>query len=193
MRITDIKINGEKLEPKQLEYLAKQLHTKIKQAGFVTNAFVVNSSRIDINHRHMSYCKINTKRRGYNYRVNLCTVMATKTGYKRTDTLTWDQRVELNNIINDILDSHRVVCRVQSREVLVRCKTNDLNHTAIRAFAEPEDRNGNPSFQPNFHDWIYDNEFVALRSVEPHYPDHAKRVQDDRFNKKFDKIVLKTA
>ena len=148
-----------------LKELSKRLDFKIKRAGFLTTVTVVNTSRIDIKGGHSGvsnvYATVNIQKRGYNYRVNSFTVGYTKLGFKRTNVLTWDQRVELNNLINDVLDKACVSATIQSRGFKVRDKqTGRVNRWEVQYESALGD-----SFQPNFHDWIYSDEAEAQRAV----------------------------
>ncbi len=178
MRITAIRIKNLKPKMWELEAIVQHLNHVIERSGFLTNASIVNSTSIEIKLRHMSYARINTKTRGYNYRVNSHSKMATKLGYKRTDALSWNQRVELNHLINDVLDKYKVSATIRAMEFVIRDKVSGR----VNEWEVPfEDNFSRDSFQPNFHDWIYESEEDAAKNV---YYDSLNVIRVINFNKR---------
>lgn len=162
MRITAIRINNTKAKNWELKAIVQTLNYRFKRAGFLTNASIVNSTSIDIKLRHMQYAEIDTSKRGYNYRVNLYTKSDIKKGYKRTKSLSWNQRVELNHLINDVLDTHRVSATIRAMSFVIRDKVSGR----VNEWEVPfQDNLGRDSFQPNYHDWIYESEDEARVSL----------------------------
>lgn len=183
MQIRAIKRNGRKLTYKQLEALRNKLSKAIDKAAFVTGVYIVNSSRIDVCSGGQTYATVDPERRGYNYRVNICTVGSTIKGYKRTSVLTWDQRVELNGILNAVLDKEGISARIQSRGFLVRDKVYGTR-TEIN-WAKPYSHNI---------DEVVDNENEASELVREYFPEHeAKRLRNEadniRYNNKVGKVL----
>lgn len=181
MQIRAITIKGRKPTKAQMQTLVKRLENAIARAGFETCVFQVNGSRVDIKGGASGvsnkYATINVQKRGYNYRVNGFTAYHTKLGYKRTNVLSWNQRVELNNLINDVLDNMHVTATIASRGFVVRRKeasggvgTLYLPKGRVNHWDVPFESNLGDSLQPNYHDWIYENEADAAEAVALAYP-----------------------
>jgi len=100
-----------------LEKLAFELERAIRAAGYISEAKVINSTRIDIG-LHMRSFKVNTAVHGYNASYN--PFINYKAGFKRTNTPTWDQRVEYNNVINKVLNKYKVSCKIKSGDFIIR-------------------------------------------------------------------------
>jgi hypothetical protein len=182
MQVRAINLKGKKLSQAKMQALVSRLERAIDRAGFETTVFQVNSSRIDIKGGSSGvsnkYATVNVEKRGYNFRVNSYTAYHTKLGYKRTNVLSWDQRVELNRLINAVLDGMKLSATIASRGFVVR----DRITGAVTSWDVPFESNLGDSFQPNFHDWIYSNEFQALQAVRDAFPE--RRVHVDLSHRK---------
>jgi hypothetical protein len=111
MKLTRIRCKGKKIHNDLMHVIGKHLRVTLKNAGFITEYYVINSSRIDLKLRMRSF-KIDIGKLGYNASYNPHTEY--KVGYRRTCTPTWQQRVDYNNIVNEVLDSFNVSCNIVS-------------------------------------------------------------------------------
>lgn len=114
MKITRIRKNGKFLTLNQLDKLSSKLNSSFKRAGFETHLTAESKGSLNISLGGACF-RINTKKLGYNARVNRLTLQSTKTGYKRTSAPTWGQREQFNHIINDVLDAQGLDARVVAR------------------------------------------------------------------------------
>lgn len=120
--------DNSKVEPQTLTALCERLASKLERAGFVTHVEQLNSQAIKIG-LHMSSFRVDTKRLGHNARVGWYNGMgqfmgnSSPKGYKRTDVPTWDQRVEFNDIVNDVFDKFELTCTIKSGAYTVRSRT----------------------------------------------------------------------
>ncbi len=110
MKCTKIRMNGKKLNEKQMITLVELLNEAIKNCGFISNAVSVNSSRINISGNKCSFT-IDPNVHGYNTRIH--------NGY-RTRTPSWGQRVAFNNIINTVFTLNKISSNVVSGDFIVR-------------------------------------------------------------------------
>ena len=118
MKLTKIRDNqGNILSKENLEFIGNRLVFLLSEAGFITESFVINSSRIDLKTEKKSF-KIDVEKLGYNAR--LSPFGNYKAGYRRTSTPTWNQRVEYNNIINEHLDLLQLSCNIKSAHYVIR-------------------------------------------------------------------------
>lgn len=121
MRATSIRYtNGSKLTQHQLQSVCDVILSRTSKAGFITQAQVINGSCIKIG-LHMSSFRVNTQQLGHNARIGR--YIESPKGYKRTDVPTWDQRVEFNNLVNQIFDDYKLVARITSGPFTVRDRT----------------------------------------------------------------------
>jgi hypothetical protein len=126
MRITKIKdFDGSKIGSDGLEVLQLALTNVFKDAGFITEVSIVNSSSIKIG-LWMRCFSVDVQKHGYNAIVYKNNFMNLKKGYKRTTVPTWDQRVEFNNILNKVLDSHHVSANIKSGPFTIRKGTESM-------------------------------------------------------------------
>ena len=102
-----------------LEDLCEKILWAMERKGFITNAAVLNSTSIKIG-LHMSSFRVNTTKLGHNARTNQ--FIKSPKGYKRTDVPTWDQRVEFNDIVNDLFDSYSLQATIKSGCYTVRSR-----------------------------------------------------------------------
>lgn len=113
MKITKIRMNGQKLTAEQMAKLKQKLSFNLSKAGFVTDVSIVNSTCIHLGCNRKSFI-INTALLGYNTRYN------PHSGPKRSSTPTWNQRVTYNNIINDLLNHHKITANIVSGPFIIR-------------------------------------------------------------------------
>lgn len=128
MRVTGIRIKGVRPTHAQLTKIAVRLEQSFKRAGFNTGVYIENSTALNITAGGSTF-RVNTERLGHNYRVNRSSLASTKAGYKRSNLPTWDQRVEFNHAINDVLDAMSVTARVTAAhgEFVVRTHDGRVN------------------------------------------------------------------
>jgi len=119
MKLTKLKISktNKKLNHYLMEQISNTIVNKLALAGFITEGYIINSSRIDFK-QHMRSFSIDINKLGYNASFN--PHMNYKAGYKRTNTPTWNQRVHYNNIINTILTNYDISCNIKSGEYIIR-------------------------------------------------------------------------
>lgn len=103
-----------------LNSLCTRIVMQAGKAGFITDASKLNGSSIKIG-LHMSCFRINTTKLGYNARIS--DYVKSPKGYKRTDVPTWDQRVEFNNLINEIFDLYGLIANIRSGDFIIRNKS----------------------------------------------------------------------
>lgn len=122
MKITRIRDkDNKKLDRHVLEQIAKELELKAAMLGFIHYAYVDGSSiRTGINSKSFV---INTGMLGHNGRVGR--FVDSVKGYKRTNLPTWEQRVAMNHLVNDVLDSYEVSANVKSGNYIVRTSSGD--------------------------------------------------------------------
>lgn len=114
-------LSGYKFKPEALEMICKDIVDAQAKAGFVTEAYVVNSTSIKIGLRMRSFV-IDPRKLGYNAKMGIH--INSKKGYKRTITPTWEQREAYNHIVNKILNAYDAVANVRSGEYVVRTVEN---------------------------------------------------------------------
>ena len=110
-------MNGKKMKSSELEALVQTLLAKLEIAGFLTEGSVINSSSIKIGMRMKSFV-INVQKLGYNARYN--PYGKSKKGYSRTSTPTWDQRVQFNDMVNQVLNDLNISANVTSGPFTIR-------------------------------------------------------------------------
>lgn len=110
-----------------LEEFCESIVFKLRNNGFITEASLVNSSSIKIG-LHMSSFRVDTAKLGHNARVgrqtHLCAYFKSDSpkGYKRTDVPTWEQRVQFNDIVNDMFDAYGLMATIRSGAYVVRTR-----------------------------------------------------------------------
>lgn len=142
MRITGMRIEGAKPDLNTLMRIVSKLEQRFKQAGFETCVEQVSSTSIHIG-LNMRTFTIDVAKLGYNADRGQWAGSRCKAGYKRTRTPTWDQRVQFNDIVNEVLNQYSVVCSVRSGEYVVR--------TRGRAYSES--------------DWDYNDRSYDITSI----------------------------
>lgn len=113
MKITRMKLKND--DEWSLNELSHKLKFKLLAKGYITEVDL-NNGKIGM---HMRSFKIDTKKLGYNAKINY---MASnpKAGYKRTDVPLWEQREEFNHIVNDFFDKHKITANIISGKYLIR-------------------------------------------------------------------------
>lgn len=126
MRATGIRYNpaqdgsmGLKPTERILDELCQAILAATGKAGYITDAHRLTGSAIKIG-LHMSSFRVDTAKLGHNARVGR--FVKSPKGYKRTDVPTWDQRVEFNDIVNDVFDRYGLVALIKSGSFTVRDK-----------------------------------------------------------------------
>lgn len=119
MRATAIryKKDGKVISDSHMVALIQEVMRRTTRAGFRTDVKWLNSTSIKIG-LHKSSFRIDTDKLGYNARIGR--FVYSPKGYKRTDTPTWDQRVEFNNIVNDVFDRLRLTAGIKSGCFIIR-------------------------------------------------------------------------
>jgi hypothetical protein len=108
-----------KLATHQLEDLCRDIVHEATKVGFKTAAHPLTGSAIKIG-LHMSSFRIDTTKLGHNARLGR--YIKSPKGYKRTDVPTWEQRVEFNDLVNDVFDEYGLVALIKSGCYTVRDK-----------------------------------------------------------------------
>lgn len=120
MKITKLRTkNDKKLTTIMLNNLCMRLRTTLARKGFITDVVILNGSSLNISNNGCSF-NIDVNKLGYNARINQCTIIACKAGFKRTNTPTWTQRESFNHTINDVLDKYKFKGNIKSGEYTVR-------------------------------------------------------------------------
>lgn len=115
MKITRIK----SLENRELdiEGIAQGLVTVLNDAGFKCGYNKVTRSGMNISGHRCSFT-IDKDILGYNLRKNMS--RDSLTGWKRTNTPTWDQRVQFNQIVQRFFDANNLQCKAISGVFIVK-------------------------------------------------------------------------
>ena len=104
-----------------LNMLAEALVLALGKKGYITDFTIKSKTGFTLG-LHMRSFKIDIDKLGYNYRTGH--FVNTKTGYKRTDVPTWNQRVDYNNIVNSILNRYKISANVTSGNFIIRDGVN---------------------------------------------------------------------
>lgn len=124
MRVTGIRTKDFKDKlvkpcPMQLNELCETIVYKALRAGFLTEAHTLTGTSIKIG-LHMCSFRIDVNKLGHNARLGK--FIDSPKGYKRTNAPTWDQRVEFNDLVNDVFDNANLSARIMSGSFQVRNK-----------------------------------------------------------------------
>lgn len=92
--------------------LERTLARRLEKAGFMTRVEAKTRSCLKIGLHRASF-RINKAKLGSNARVQY-QYGRSKKGYVRTDVPTWEQRVEFNDIVNDVFDRFKLSARIKS-------------------------------------------------------------------------------
>lgn len=121
MRCTGIRFEcGTKPTANDLKYLCDIIKQRAQGRGFITDTEQLTGSAIKIG-LHMSSFRIDTNMLQHNARIGRFYDKSPK-GYKRTDVPTWDQRVEFNDMVNDVFDKYGYVALIKSGCFTIRDK-----------------------------------------------------------------------
>lgn len=113
MKVTKIKgKNNKRLTPLAMQLLIMTLNARLRKVGYITEVSQLNSQSIRIGLRMRSF-SVDLKVHGYN-------TQHTPYGSRRTNLPSWEQRVEYNNIINDVLNKFGISCKVVSGPFTIR-------------------------------------------------------------------------
>lgn len=110
---------GCKAEAPVLNRVCMELTARFEKAGFISDAVVTDQGGIRIG-LHMRSFTINTAKLGHNYDTSPYARKACKTGYRRTNTPTWEQREKYNHIINDVFDKFGLKANIYNSFVHIR-------------------------------------------------------------------------
>ncbi len=119
MKVTRIRTKKNELpSTDQLLKLEKRLNKAFQKAGFITKVTLGDSrSNMKIG-LHMASFKVDVNKIGHNAMVGK--YKKSPKGYVRTNTPTWEQRVEFNDIVNDCFNKSKLSARITSGKFLVR-------------------------------------------------------------------------
>lgn len=113
MKITSMRVNG-KIPSTELAFeIEKTLSRRLARAGFITEVRALTRTSIKIG-LWMRTFKIDRRIHDRNLRHN------PHLGSRLTDSPTWEQRVEFNNIINRVLNKFKVSAKVKSGSFTIR-------------------------------------------------------------------------
>lgn len=146
MKITSMRISGALPSTDVVLEIERTLRRRFEYAGFITKVEALTRTSLKIG-LHMRSFKLDRTIHDRNLRHN------PYLGSKLTDTPTWDQRVEFNNIVNIVLNKFKVSSNVKSgpftirkgRQVFTESDWHDqtpeyLRHNETRGwFVEPVD------------------------------------------------------
>jgi hypothetical protein len=113
MKITSIRVKGQLPSTDLILEIERTLRRRFARAGFITQVAAQTRSCIKIG-LHMRSFKLDLTKHDRNLRHN------PHLGAKLTDTPTWQQRVEFNNIVNSVLNKFRVSANVKSGPFTIR-------------------------------------------------------------------------
>lgn len=134
MKITRMRIKGQKLGGLRMANVVFELKRRLNKAGFLTGINVASDSGLKIG-LHMCSFRIDTTKHDRNLRFN------PHLGSRLTTTPTWDQRVEFNDIINAVLTKFKVSANIKSGPFTIR--------QGVVAFTESEWQNQKPEYIKN--------------------------------------------
>lgn len=121
MKATSIRNNKNEVISTELALkIERELSSRFEKKGFITKVEVLTRTTIKIG-LHMCSFRIDTHKLGSNARVG-SNYANTKKGYVRTSVPTWQQRVEFNNIINNVFDKYKLNASIKSGPFTVRDK-----------------------------------------------------------------------
>ena len=119
MKITCIRIKGKIPSTDVILEIEKTLRRRITKAGFITEVNAITRTSIKIG-LHMRSFKLDVTVHDRNLRCN------PHLPNKLTDTPTWDQRVEFNDIVNAVLNKFKVSANVKSGPFIIRAGTKAM-------------------------------------------------------------------
>ena len=115
-----------------LNKLTEELVSILTEKGFVTGVDILSATSFKLGLRGRSF-SINVEKLGSNFRRDHS--RKSLTGYKRTNVPTWDQRVEYNQIVQELFDKYNLSSKITSGQIVVRdgvenMTESDWNSTA---------------------------------------------------------------
>lgn len=120
MRITKMRIKGEVPSTEVTFEIERTLRNRLAKAGYITNVNALTRTALKIG-LHMRSFKLDLTKHDRNLRHNPYLPS------KLTDTPTWDQRVEFNDIVNAVLNKFKVSARVVSGPFTIRDGVKCMN------------------------------------------------------------------
>jgi hypothetical protein len=111
---------GAKLTETQLEELATRLQRALAKRGFITGCERIGLSGVKIGLGGKCFT-IDTDRHGYNGRwLPAWQQVIPGVDYKRTNLPTWCERVQFNEVVNDVFDAFKLSATIKSGLYTVR-------------------------------------------------------------------------
>jgi len=96
----------------KLQELQRDINERLKEKGYNVFVSIKDDGSINLSDLHISEKRIQEK--GHNIQQKLQFGEGKETKYKRTRALSWDDWVEVNDTVNDILDEHSIKANVKS-------------------------------------------------------------------------------
>lgn len=123
MKISSIRSQGKRVKEALLRKVCKTLSERTVARGYVTHIAPIDNFEIIISN-NLRLFTIDSNKLGYNaeYLNNESLV------WRKSITPTWDQRVDFNNIVNDVLDEFKLEANVRSGFFVVRTKSFGRAH-----------------------------------------------------------------
>lgn len=113
MKITKMRIKGEVPSTDVVLEIERTLRRRFERAGYITEVGAVTRTSLKIG-LHMRSFKLDVTKHDRNLRHN------PHLPSKLTDTPTWDQRVEFNDIVNSVLNKFKVSANIKSGPFTIR-------------------------------------------------------------------------
>lgn len=142
--------DGSKVEQGVLHLVCETIVRRAARVGFIVDAEMEDDSTIDIG-LHMRSFRIDVNKIGHNAKLNGQYGHKSPKGYIRTDVPTWDQRVEFNNLVNAVFDSHKLIASIISGNYTVR---KPHMGGAVRSWPEGGDRASGGGWSGDCTSWI---------------------------------------
>lgn len=122
MKITSMRHAGAIPSTDLILEIERTLKRRLSKAGFITGVEAMTRTSMKLG-LHMRSFKLDLTIHDRNLRHN------PHTGTKLTDTPTWDQRVEFNNIVNAVLTKFKISARVRSGAFIIRDGTKAMTES----------------------------------------------------------------
>lgn len=139
MKITSMRQRGAIPSTQVLADVMSTLKRRLSKAGFITGVSLFSRTSIKLG-LHMRSFRLDLTIHDRNLRHN------PHLPPKLTDTPTWDQRVEFNDIVNAVLNKFKISANVRSGEFVIRkgtqCMTEDDWHNQVPMWSRSNESNG---------------------------------------------------
>lgn len=113
MKLTKIRFKGMKPRQKQLQHLIREIQLQMKRLGFEVFGEILNSTSIKLSSNKCQF-RVIPEIIGHNTRYSPHSLS------KRTRIPSWDQRVDFNNKLNEILNRENVTAKAMSGPFIIR-------------------------------------------------------------------------